>query len=1133
MPRVVTIKQTDVKVLMPLVVTMLKGGPGSGFHGHAGRPGEVGGSLSEGGMAPNDIYEFQKKINIATYDKTLHIHNGDTLSDVMMSAPYDTREEFAKKFVDEHPVPRANKNAKQWDAEYFLYGIRETLREYGGNPSAIDGKDLERHTGLNGRDLDFSYSRNMREWISAEHTHGLYQFRVNSSRGYRFDRDNGIISVAETLNKAMREFGFRKPEKLYDYLMTLNKERKPIIVTKDSHSDTAMIAFDCTNDKQLSDIQSEIKGDSVKDLHITLLYLGEIIGKEVRQEIKEDIIDTLRSFSSKHAPITGKFNGYAIFNEPNDNNKLPIVLLYDSPGLPGFREALNQLFPFSEKDHGFMPHMTLAYISDTQSVDSEKINKTFDKICLYWSGEKIEFPLSGTLAYKSKKPIVILKGGVGSGNFQHHGRPGKVGGSAPIGTAWHNYNEPGYTKVYHGAPLSVLDDISKEGLKRSGIEWMGRKSSIYFVKNEEYAIYWMRYKIGSLIDYMPVNKKYKTYFAIVEFVIPDELDKDVKFDNWAAEDFTWTHSFRIEKDIPARYIQNIKLYKIVTVGLGTQNHFVGNYSREDIINMHGNILEELKSSEICYTVIMIIGDNEPIVVKAKNPPTVTASRKLQVEFGEVLGSKLPIVVKGGKGSGFHGHSGRPGEVGGSQSEGNGKVVSDGTGNKTDLGTLGVSVNSSREELEVAGFIAVYRGGGKRGMTAFRTNPGLLGDEVYFYTDPIAARSYATRGGGIATAYVHPFYSEFSNVPGREYQLVTSHSLGAIIRRGVVWEGDNISGDKWRQMSDDALNQIWEGYKHTKSIVITKGGKGSGFHGHPGGHIEGGKLKRGGSRSNGAAFIGAKPMSYYTDIVKKAPWHTHEAIYGNPPWKSRDIRSVVGENDPDLGLLMGIENEIRNVPRNYKMSFEEYQKEVEDELRKQLADCDVYMRMTPENLEEALREGTLENTFTSKKTGAEYRANKMSYKKYLEERINGESTTLGVPKDTSGEDRPIYGYWSKTGGINKHMDTWLDQYGSIAIQFNKSKIADSVTFTNTDSLDMLGRVRSSDWRNPSITSTWGLTNGTYMTDKIKEGPEGDTFWEAQIYNHSVSNIRMVTSRKPFSASLIKLLDEKGIPWEIVQ
>ena len=136
---------------------------------------------------------------------------------------------------------------------------------------------------------------------------------------------------------------------------------------------------------------------------------------------------------------------------------------------------------------------------------------------------------------------------------------------------------------------------------------------------------------------------------------------------------------------------------------------------------------------------------------------------------------------------------------------------DGTADLRTIGGWGVSAFSSRKELEDAGYMAVYRGTNDAGIKQVRTAPGMMGDGAYFYTDPIAAASYAEMGGGVVTAYVHPEEVKTSDVPGRGYKLVIAGNVSGIIRRGVITTEKTLDRGTLQQAADEALDNVWGGY----------------------------------------------------------------------------------------------------------------------------------------------------------------------------------------------------------------------------------------------------------------------------------------------------------------------------------
>lgn len=102
-----------------------------------------------------------------------------------------------------------------------------------------------------------------------------------------------------------------------------------------------------------------VDAETLNELHITLVYLGDN-----RTIDKMDVMRAVSDFGMYQSPIKGTLQGLARFI--NGQEVDPLVVTFDSHQMPGVYNTLcnvldNYHVPF-HKDHGFIPHMTLAYI---------------------------------------------------------------------------------------------------------------------------------------------------------------------------------------------------------------------------------------------------------------------------------------------------------------------------------------------------------------------------------------------------------------------------------------------------------------------------------------------------------------------------------------------------------------------------------------------------------------------------------------------------------------------------------------------------------------------------------------------------------------------------------------------------
>jgi len=169
--------------------------------------------------------------------------------------------------------------------------------------------------------------------------------------------------------------------------------------------------------RQLAQELALDEGLPAEELHLTLAYLGE--AKDVDVAKLKTIVAVL---ADTVPPITAKVNGIGFFSESHNNTPVTWASV-DAPALPSVRERLvrhlvEANLPVST-DHGFTPHMTLAY-ADRRDVEVATRDLTFDQIWVVAGGEHTAYNLTGTPkpaveTARGSATFVMSNGGGGAG----------------------------------------------------------------------------------------------------------------------------------------------------------------------------------------------------------------------------------------------------------------------------------------------------------------------------------------------------------------------------------------------------------------------------------------------------------------------------------------------------------------------------------------------------------------------------------------------------------------------------------------------------------------------------------------------------------------------------------------------
>lgn len=132
-------------------------------------------------------------------------------------------------------------------------------------------------------------------------------------------------------------------------------------------------------------------------MHVTLIYMGP--ASELDEKKRERIIKACEKLCKEVAPLKARISGFGKFLNEDET---VIYAGVDAVGLNELRadlsEAIGKIVDFPN-EHGFTPHMTLAYpkSKNTQLPKLEEMPKwKISKIVIAFGKEKINVPLEGT-----------------------------------------------------------------------------------------------------------------------------------------------------------------------------------------------------------------------------------------------------------------------------------------------------------------------------------------------------------------------------------------------------------------------------------------------------------------------------------------------------------------------------------------------------------------------------------------------------------------------------------------------------------------------------------------------------------------------------------------------------------------
>lgn len=161
-------------------------------------------------------------------------------------------------------------------------------------------------------------------------------------------------------------------------------------------------------------------GEPADDLHITLAYLGDMEEQPEDDLLRphtspEKIREAIELVAADSKPIAGRITGLGRFT-PAETDEDPIIALVDVPGLVELRTMLVEFIEaagyFIANDHGYTPHITLAYIPQDAPMPIESVPALpldLNTVWLCVGEERIPFRLGGDATQPAQESAADLE----------------------------------------------------------------------------------------------------------------------------------------------------------------------------------------------------------------------------------------------------------------------------------------------------------------------------------------------------------------------------------------------------------------------------------------------------------------------------------------------------------------------------------------------------------------------------------------------------------------------------------------------------------------------------------------------------------------------------------------------------
>lgn len=219
-------------------------------------------------------------------------------------------------------------------------------------------------------------------------------------------------------------------------------------------------------------------GEPASNLHVTLAFLGDggdtTLPRNPAQDSDDltDLQHILKSVAAQEQPLQGSISGLGRFAASADSGETdPVIALVDMPRLAELRVRIASMLQmngyFVATNHGYTPHVTLAYIEPDAPLPVETVPMLplqFKEVCLAIGDTRYFFPMGGdsTVEGAQQNPEAVPPDAGGS-EHEAAGIPEGVAGEAASDPAGDS-QDGGESSAEHIAELArwrerALEDV--------------------------------------------------------------------------------------------------------------------------------------------------------------------------------------------------------------------------------------------------------------------------------------------------------------------------------------------------------------------------------------------------------------------------------------------------------------------------------------------------------------------------------------------------------------------------------------------------------------------------------------------------------------------------------------------------